>query len=368
MPHNEIAYRWLRLQQRSVAPIFALLNNLAQSRVTTAQFFHHVVEAYFLPDLKPWPCLRFQFVRIHDGLSCFAPKPSNSSVRLARLTRRDRKSTGRKRSTMCYYLRHSQSTQECCPKGRSHMNREHLIPTNLPGHFTFEPAPAGFDPRRASAADLERHGILHRPDPQKNPRAARHWLRAMSRVRRFITPHLTVRPGAGHVPALGLRVDSAIGGSSTNWSGLVIQDAPPYQQVWGTWTIPAVRVPPGKSGDAFDSAIWVGLGGFSDENLIQAGTWQNVGQDFAPVYSAFVQWFPGSSIGREPGGRARAFDLRLRGRSGRWQWRGHFRHSEHDHGRRHPNDDDPDTGLDFLWGSQSQPTSRTLHQQRRMDC
>ena len=54
------------------------------------------------------------------------------------------------------------------------------IPTNLANHLTFEPPPKAFRPVSASAKDLDRCGIIHRPDPRKAPEAARLWRWAMS--------------------------------------------------------------------------------------------------------------------------------------------------------------------------------------------
>jgi hypothetical protein len=172
-----------------------------------------------------------------------------------------------------------------------------LVPTSLAGVFTFEAPPKGFDMMRASADELHSYGFPHRPDPRKFPHASRLWHRVMRRVKRFVTPELTLRPDIVHGPDRNLRRLPRSAGrvfSGSNWSGLVLTGEAPFNQVWGTWMIPAVQVPPGQSGDFF-SSTWVGLGGFVEpdfQNLFQAGTAQNTFE--APF--AWIQWFPAPSI------------------------------------------------------------------------
>jgi hypothetical protein len=172
-------------------------------------------------------------------------------------------------------------------------------PTNLANHHTFEPPPEGFMPLHASAEDLDRYGIIHRPDPRKTPQAARLWHRVMSRVKKFVIPQLTTRPDIIHGPtrnpharAAGGTVHSPAQQTRPDWSGLVVTEQTPYDEVWGTWTIPMVQAPPGASG-SFNSAVWVGLGGFVDKNLLQAGTEQDVDPKGNVNYYAWVEWFPG---------------------------------------------------------------------------
>jgi len=176
--------------------------------------------------------------------------------------------------------------------------RAHLIPTNLPNYHTFKPAPHGFDILHASLDDLHKYGIVHRPDPKTHPAAARLWRHVMSRVRRFVTPQLTVRTDIVHGPVRNLRSVSGASGvvhGGTNWSGVVVTDQAPYLQVWGTWVVPTARVPPGASGRHQCSA-WVGLGGYGNNNgnnnLLQAGTEMDAGSH--PY--AWYEWFPAASI------------------------------------------------------------------------
>jgi hypothetical protein len=142
------------------------------------------------------------------------------------------------------------------------------------------------------------------------------WIRAMSRVKKFVTPTLAVKPGIIHGPgpqeylrSLRRKPRTAAGNasvendSSSIWCGLVISGAEDattaYSQIWGTWMIPAVTVPPGGA-DSFVSSLWVGLNGTS--SLLQAGTEQdatlsnNLFGGLSTNYYAWVEWFPGPSI------------------------------------------------------------------------
>ena len=175
-----------------------------------------------------------------------------------------------------------------------------LVPTNLADHFTFEPPPKGLNLLRASMGELHSYGLPHRPDPQKMPHASRLWNHVMKRIKKFVSPELIVRRDIVHGPnrsslPLGGPPGKVFGG--TNWSGLVVKDAAPYFGVWGTWTVPAVQVPPNQSGDYY-CATWVGLGGDGIQNLLQAGTEQdahlgyNLVNGYSWSYYAWVEWFP----------------------------------------------------------------------------
>jgi hypothetical protein len=194
-----------------------------------------------------------------------------------------------------------------------------LVPTSLPNHFTFKAPPPAFNPLRASDDDLRRFGLPHRPDPKRHPAAARMWIRAMSRVKKFVTPTLAERPDIIHGPGpqeylRNLRkrptttADNAVVENVPNqiWSGLVVSDTGPgttsYSQVFGTWVVPWVTVPPGGTGSFF-SSLWVGLNDSDVTSLLQAGTEEDaaftgaiIGEGVATTYYAWVEWFPGPSI------------------------------------------------------------------------
>jgi hypothetical protein len=76
-------------------------------------------------------------------------------------------------------------------------------------------------------------------------------------------------PGVGAQPAPQTPVPAISVGQNTshNWSGYAATGGH-YTAVTGTWTVPV----PGISGAAGTGATWVGIGGVSSQDLIQAGT------------------------------------------------------------------------------------------------
>jgi hypothetical protein len=179
------------------------------------------------------------------------------------------------------------------------IHNQHLIPSNLDEHFFIKPPADGTDLLRFSDDDLHSHGLPHRPDPNALPSAARAWLRVMRRIKRFVVPQLTVRHDVVFRPIRLVNAAGAAAGANatSNWGGLVMTDAPPYQQAWGSWTIPEIQIPPGGTDPAYSSAIWVGLGGYlNDDNLLQAGNAQAVGADGSGECFAWYEWYPAAPI------------------------------------------------------------------------
>jgi hypothetical protein len=176
----------------------------------------------------------------------------------------------------------------------------HLLPTNFDEHFFIKPPADGVDLLHALDNDLHRYGLPHRPDPQALPNAARAWLRVMRRIKRFVVPQLTVRHDYLFRPirsAPGASGNGAQSSVTSNWGGLVMTDSPPYQQAWGSWTVPEIQIPPGGTDPSYSCAIWVGLGGYvNDDNLLQAGTAQAVGADGAGECFAWYEWYPAPPI------------------------------------------------------------------------
>lgn len=194
-------------------------------------------------------------------------------------------------------------------------NKLRLVPTNLPGHFTFEPPPDGFRLTSATDEELLRYGMPHRPDPKKFPEAARHWIRAMSSIKKFVTPELVVQSAIADVSS-----------TDPNWSGLVVDQPGAFDVVWGSWIVPTVTVPQGAgtvmvpgstvsggfSWFPYHSSMWVGLfdppsTATGTGSLLQAGTWHDatltlgLGGDpslglVTTSYFAWLEWFPGPSV------------------------------------------------------------------------
>ncbi len=172
---------------------------------------------------------------------------------------------------------------------KSKTDTRRLIETNLPGYRTFEKPPEGFSPLRATDAELRKHGLPRRPDPERFPREAVQWRHMMASIKKFVTPELTLLPEIVH----GLQPLPVFGdqdATSPIWSGLTVQASTgeKWTDIWGTWVVPRVV---GKAGD--ESALWIGL--FDSQSLFQAGTDQEVTATAANTY-AWFEWFPGPSV------------------------------------------------------------------------
>jgi hypothetical protein len=76
--------------------------------------------------------------------------------------------------------------------------------------------------------------------------------------------------------------------SSRNWAGYAAESGN-YTAVSGTWTVPQ---PSGSSGVG---ATWVGVGGVSSTDLIQAGTQETVEGNGRVQYSAWIELLPQAS-------------------------------------------------------------------------
>ena len=101
----------------------------------------------------------------------------------------------------------------------------------------------------------------------------------------------SVTPGSGTAPAqtqpdTTSTTPARIGDTSSNWSGYVANGGT-YTSVTGTWIVPQV----GATTTGAD-ATWVGIGGVTGTDLIQAGTQATVTGDGSVTYSAWTEILP----------------------------------------------------------------------------
>jgi hypothetical protein len=80
-----------------------------------------------------------------------------------------------------------------------------------------------------------------------------------------------------------------VGWYSANWAGYIVEKGS-YTRVSGTWTVPSV-----SAGNYGYSAVWLGIGGVSESDLIQVGTEQDsrFGQ---ASYSAWWEILPAPAV------------------------------------------------------------------------
>lgn len=106
------------------------------------------------------------------------------------------------------------------------------------------PPPAGFDPFAASRADLARHGLPLRPDPQTQPDLAALWERLADRYRDF--EHLELRPDTATASKKAARETAApsllpLDPQESCGYSLFGSQATPFTALFATWTVPDLR-------------------------------------------------------------------------------------------------------------------------------
>jgi hypothetical protein len=112
-----------------------------------------------------------------------------------------------------------------------------------------------------------------------------------SRINPFPSPSPSTSPNATASPAPSSST-APVEVTDLNWGGYIAASdhqnpKPEVTAVSASWVVPAVSA---SANDAF-SSVWVGIGGFFDNSLIQAGTEQDSisGQ---PTYSAWYEVLP----------------------------------------------------------------------------
>ena len=83
---------------------------------------------------------------------------------------------------------------------------------------------------------------------------------------------------------------------SPQWAGYVVMSnlilqQPVVTSVRGSWTVPAVE----SSGNDTYSAVWVGIGGYGEQSLIQTGTLQQF-VNGVPTYYAWYELLPNRAV------------------------------------------------------------------------
>jgi len=165
--------------------------------------------------------------------------------------------------------------------------------------------PIGFEPLSATNPQLEKHGLLARPDEEAEPDFFLLWKTMLSSPLQVIQPEFPKRAGLfkrvfdlhRHAPFGHRRRLTRTGGvappvtrgyrhreDSRNWSGAYITPVRPnrFVHVTGGWTVPEPAVPTvlpnaATGNDEFRSSTWIGLDGhrvYPHSSLPQIGTSQ----------------------------------------------------------------------------------------------
>lgn len=98
------------------------------------------------------------------------------------------------------------------------------------------------------------------------------------------------QPGASSDPA----AEDLSGNSALNWAGYASSGGT-YTAVSGTWTVPVIASSTADGSDAAADATWVGIGGVTERDLIQAGTEAIPDGSGGVAYRAWYELLPDSS-------------------------------------------------------------------------
>ncbi len=201
------------------------------------------------------------------------------------------------------------------------------VPTAVPGVYTFQAPPKGFDPLKASDLDLARYGYPIRPaasDPHYNQ-----WARAVSHMTHRIDPmKIKAMPfsSAAAKPASAPKVSGNISAAQTteyyyNWSGVaatnknkafkdttsffyVVSDlgSPVAEEAFNTSGLENGYVESYICDNLYDIEVsWNGIDGLGSGDVIQGGTlseawcfddYETVGQ----FYCDWIEWYPSYSV------------------------------------------------------------------------
>lgn len=170
------------------------------------------------------------------------------------------------------------------------------------GARTFELPPDGFDPMTASAGELRRYGLPRRPDPASEPHLARLYAQAFSRPRTFLRPELVVD---SRIDAINAKREGKADFSSGDWGGAVVTTpaSDPPNLVFAQFQVPTVLNIDPELTQKLVTAFWVGIGGYGNNSLLQAGIAATVTPGPWPIqpigsvsYWAWTEWYPNGYV------------------------------------------------------------------------
>ncbi len=168
---------------------------------------------------------------------------------------------------------------------------------------TFEPPPARFDPRRATARELVRYGFPRRPSPETEPRLHALWQKAFSRPLTVVRAKLEIdRTLLSHRSRRQIKkvhdgrfVPSGWGGIVTQTSAFGFSPAEPANTVYAEWMVPSMQPDFDNPTTPMTVGFWVGLDGFTNNQVLQAGTAATVtGSSIS--YWPWFEWFPDAPV------------------------------------------------------------------------
>ncbi|MGB6546104.1 MAG: G1 family glutamic endopeptidase [Candidatus Acidiferrales bacterium] len=176
------------------------------------------------------------------------------------------------------------------------------VDSGIPGVRVFKHLPSNFDPHQASDWELAAHGLPIRPDPRQHRRAHAEWEKIITGKYQRVFPSL-FKIDRNHAPCIRLSEthtgQRSMSGTSSNWSGIVIDDpSNPFAvrnvAIQGTWSVP--RTAFNVLGISNNTSIWVGIDGSNSPDVLQAGVDVANGIGVPHAY-AWIEWYPQTAVG-----------------------------------------------------------------------
>jgi len=173
------------------------------------------------------------------------------------------------------------------------------VPTNLPGVTAIVDVPAGIDPLRATPKQLAAAFLPPRPDVRRDPNGFASWQRAVTSGAHRILPVLQ-QTDIKHKPRVPSPIDNA---SSSNWSGYALVNnsvssygGTSFYYLIADFVQPVAQQAYGACTGSWDySSAWVGIDGYNNDDVLQAGTEADAycsGGSTASYYSPWYEWYP----------------------------------------------------------------------------
>jgi hypothetical protein len=192
------------------------------------------------------------------------------------------------------------------------------MPTNFAGIMRFADPPPGFNPLTATPEQRAQYGFPPAPDQTADPNGYAVWQKAMtaaSHAKHYTGPlkgtNLKSMPARMGTPlagtAEGIEGGPTTNSASYNWSGIVNTrtntsfSKVAFDLVYSEFTVPSAQEPYGvcDSSQYYYAAVWNGIDGWSNGDVLQAGTLSYAtcsGGVNKPGYYSWIEWYPSYSI------------------------------------------------------------------------
>ena len=166
----------------------------------------------------------------------------------------------------------------------------------------FDPPPADFDPIKASDRELALYGFPRRPDQEHEQELWVLWEKAYRHRPRAIRPSIAIDEVLLSSPRRLARREHDGRFAPGSWGGIVTKTgdyaftpAEPANMVFAEWLEPPVRPDLDNPNTAMTLGFWVGLDGFGNDQVLQAGTAVTVTGETVDHW-AWFEWWPAPPV------------------------------------------------------------------------